>query len=79
MEYSLRGAAYTDKRRKYWIAQRSVYGMNGGKFYPLGHNNSLFQVLAEKRFWRVASRGHCDLTDTASGRVFGLFDGYRLG
>ncbi|SVB83935.1 uncharacterized protein METZ01_LOCUS236789 [marine metagenome] len=49
--------------------------MNRGKFYPLGHNNGLLQVLTEKRFWRVASRGHCDLTDTASGRVLGLFDG----
>ena len=79
LEYSLSGAAYADKRRKYWIAQRTVYGMNGGKFYPLGHNDGLLQVLAGKRFWRVASRGHCDLTDAASGRGLGLFDGDGIG
>ena len=78
LEYSLSGTAYTDKRRKYWITQRAVYGMNRGKFYLLGHNDGLLQVLTGKRFWRVASRGHYDLTDAASGREPGLFDGDRL-
>ena len=79
MKYSPSNAAHADKRGKYRFAQHAVYGVNGGKLYLLGHNNSLLQVLAGERFWRVASLGHCDLTDTASGRALGLFDSYRLG